>query len=70
MKKVNRIFLWNLKSKIPEHFKNKSLKTHHLKDFSRTTYNSRTIQEIPGIEEPLTTLFSLPFLTFQIQNDK
>ena len=70
MKKVSRVFLWNLKSKIPEYFKNKSIKTHHLKDFSRTTYNSRTIQEIPGIEEPLTPLFSLPFLIFQIQNDK
>ena len=44
--------LWNLKSKIQEHFKNKTLKTRHFKDFSRTTYNSRTIQ---AIQEPLVT---------------
>ena len=62
--------LWNLKSKIPEHFKKKSLKTHYLKDFPKTTYNLRTIKEIPGIQEALATLFSLPFLTFQIQKDK
>ena len=29
-------FLWNLKSKIQEHFNNNSLKTHYFKDFSRT----------------------------------
>ena len=51
--KDEQSFLWNLKSKIQEHFKNKSLKTHYFKDFSRTTYNSRTIQ---GIQEPLATL--------------
>ena len=38
-----------------EHFKNKTLKTHYFKDFSRTTYNSRTIQ---GIQELLATLSS------------
>ena len=54
--KDEQSFLWNLKSKIQEHFKNKSLKTHYFKDFSRTTYNSRTIQGIKGIQEPLTTL--------------
>ena len=36
-----------------EHFKNKTLKTHYFKDFSRTTYNSRTIQGTQGIQEPL-----------------
>ena len=54
--KDEQSFLWNLKSKIQEHFKNKSLKTHYFKDFSRTTYTSRTIQGIQGIEEPLATL--------------
>ena len=49
-------FLWNFKSKIQEHFKNKSLITHFFKDFSRTTYNSRTVQGIQGIQEPLATL--------------
>ena len=39
-----------------EHFKNKTLKTHYFKDFSRTTYNSRTIQGIQGIQELLATL--------------
>ena len=63
-------FLWNLKSKIQEHYQNKSLKTLYFKDFSRTTYNSRTIQAIQGIQEPLATLFSLSFHTFQIQKDK
>ena len=60
MKKMSRVSLWNLKIKIPEHFKNKSLKTHYFKDFSRTTYNSRTIQ---GIQEMLATLakFHGPF---------
>ena len=51
-----------LEKKTQEHFKNKSLKTHYFKDFSRTTYNSRTIQEqegIPGIQEPLATLLLL-----------
>ena len=42
-----------MKSKIQEHFKNKSLKNHYFKDFSTTTYNSRTLQ---GIKEPLATL--------------
>ena len=51
--KDGQSFLWNLKSKIQEHFMNKSLKTHYFKDFSRTTYNSRTIQ---GIQEPMATL--------------
>ena len=46
-------FLCNLKSKIQRHFKNKSLNTHYFKDFSKTTYNSRTVQEI---QEPLATL--------------
>ena len=46
---MNHEFLWNLKSKIQEHFKNKSLKTHYFKDLSRTTYNSRTTQGIQGI---------------------
>ena len=49
-------FLWNLKSKIQEHVENKSLKTPFFKDFSRTTYSSRTIQGIQGIQEPLATL--------------
>ena len=44
MKKMG--FLRNLKSKIQEHFKNKPLKTHYFKDFSKTTYNSRKIQGI------------------------
>ena len=74
-KKINhekdeQSFLWNLKSKIQEHFKSKSLKTHYFKYFSRTTYNSRTIQGIKGTQELLATLFSLPFHTFQIQKDK
>ena len=51
--KDEQSFLWNLKSKIQEHFKNKSFKTHYFKDFSRITYNSRAIQEI---QEQLTTL--------------
>ena len=51
--KDKQSFLWNFKSKTQEHFKNKSLITHFFKDFSRTTYNSRTIQ---GIQEPLATL--------------
>ena len=45
-----------LEKKTQEHFKNKSLKTHYFKDFSRTTYNSITIQGIQGIQEPLATL--------------
>ena len=53
LEKNEQSFLWNLKSTIQEHFKNKSLKTHYFKDFSRTTYNSRTIQ---GIQEMLATL--------------
>ena len=52
--KDQQSFLWNLLSKIQEHFKNKSLKAHYFKDFLRTIYNSRTIQ---GIQEPLATLF-------------
>ena len=52
-KKDEQSFLWNLKSRIQEYFKNKSLKTHYFKDVSRTTYNSKTIQ---GIQEPLATL--------------
>ena len=63
-------FLWNLKSKIQEHFKNKSLKTHYFIDFSRTTYNPRTIQ---GIQEPLATmlwfilvLFSQPLYSREV----
>ena len=60
LEKNEQSFLWNLKSTIQEHFKNKSLKTHYFKDFSRTTYNSRTIQ---GIQEMLATLakFHGPF---------
>ena len=54
--KNDQSFLRNLKSKIKEHFKNKTLKTHYFKDFSRTTYNSRTIQGIQGIQELLATL--------------
>ena len=54
--KYKQRFLWNLKSKIQEHFKNKSLKTYQFKDFVRTTYNSKTIQRIQGIQEPLATL--------------
>ena len=61
MKKMSRVSLWNLKIKIPEHFKNKSLKTHYFKDFSRTTYNSRTIQGIQGIQEQLNTLQTMKF---------
>ena len=53
---MSRVFLWNLNSKIQKHFKNKSLKTHYFKDFSRTTYNSITIQGIQAIQEPLATL--------------
>ena len=58
--KIEQSFLWNLISTIQEHFKNKSLKTHYFKDFSRTTYYSRTIQ---GIQEMLATLakFHGPF---------
>ena len=47
--KDEQSFLWNVKIKIQKHFKNKSLKTYYFKDFSRTIYNSRTIQEIQGI---------------------
>ena len=54
--KDEQSFLWNLKSKTQEHFKNKSLKTHYFKDFSRTTYNSRTIQGMQGIRKPLASL--------------
>ena len=57
MKKMS--FLRKLKSKIQDHFKNKSLKTPFFKDFSRTTYNSRLIQGIQGIQEPLVTLYTL-----------
>ena len=58
MKKMS--FLWKLKSKIQDHFKNKSLKTPFFKDFSRTTYNSRLIQGIQGIQEPWSvTLYTL-----------
>ena len=39
----------DIESKIQERFMNKPLKTHHFKYFSRTTYNSRTIQGIQGI---------------------
>ena len=39
--KDEQSFLWNLKKKIQDNFKNKSLKTQYFKDFSRTTYNSR-----------------------------
>ena len=59
--KNDQSFLWNLKSKIQEHFKNKSLKTPYFKDFSRTTYNSRTIQGTQGIQEPLATLVIIWF---------
>ena len=62
--KNKQSFLWNLKCKIQEHFKNKSLKTHYFKDFSRTTYNSRTFQGIQGIQEPLATLQLLCFLLY------
>ena len=48
--KNEQSFLWNLKSKIQEHFKNKFLKIHYFKGFSRTTSNSRTIQGIQGIQ--------------------
>ena len=61
-----KLFYETLKVK----FKNKSLKTHYFKDFLRTSYNSRKIQGIQGIQEPLATLFSLPFHDFQIQKDK
>ena len=67
MKKMSRVFYETWKVEIQENFKSKFLKTHYFKDFSGTTYNSRTIQ---GIQEPLATLFSLPFHTFQIQKDK
>ena len=56
-----------MKSKTQEHFSTKSLKTHYFKGFSRTAYNSRTIQGIQGIQEPLTTLFFLPFHAFRFQ---
>ena len=46
-----------LESKIQEHSKNKSFKTHYFKDFSRTNYNSRTIQGIQWIQQPLVTLY-------------
>ena len=62
--KNKQSFLWNLKCKIQEHFKNKSLKTHYFKDFSRTNYNSRTFQGIQGIQEPLATLQLLCFLLY------
>ena len=54
IKKMSKVFYetW----KIQEHFKNKSLKTYYFKGFSRTTYNSRTIQ---GIQEALATLLFL-----------
>ena len=48
--KDEQSFLWNLKSKIQEHFKNKYFKTHYFKKILRTTYNSRTIQGIQGIQ--------------------
>ena len=57
--KDEQSFLRNLKSKIQEHFKNKSLKTHYFNNFSRTTYNSRIIQGIQGIQQPLATLVGL-----------
>ena len=56
--KDEQSFLWNLKSKIQEHFKNKYFKTHYFKKFLRTTYNSRTIQGIQGIQNWLATLHS------------
>ena len=59
--KDEQSFLWNLTSKIQVHFKKKSLKTHYFKDFSRTTYNSRTIQ---GIQKPLATLYLRNIIIF------
>ena len=59
-----------MKSKIQEHFKNKSLKIHYFKDFSRTTYNSRTIQGIQVIQEPLATLKTNNILLKLLMSEK
>ena len=55
MKKMSRVFYETCKLKFKK-FQEQILKSSFFKDFSRTTYNSRTIQGIQRIQKPLTTL--------------